>query len=278
VPDTTLELHDHGCGAVLGTDDDSGPGLFSRVMFSASGDGEYAARIGEYDGALGAYQVRVRSNRAPALSFTGEPGYMADLVQPDAGWPHETQFAFRVTYTDLDGDPAAFVRLRLFVGGVEATGSPFAMQAVSGVPVTGVRYSVRRTLPQGEYEGLVEADDGYASALGPPTALSPGPSCSSTGKSTITMLTVAPGGLRTTEIRVSVANAAHLSVRVVNLAGREVRRLAVDRPVGAGVTTLLWNGTTSGGLGAPPGTYLVEVTSRAADGTQSRRVAAFRRP
>jgi len=66
---------------------------------------------------------------------------------------------------------------------------------------------------------------------------------------------------------------AAVSARVLNIAGRPVRDLAQDRPQAAGRATLLWDLRSSAGLPAPNGTYVVELTARAADGQVARGVS-----
>ena len=279
-PDTVLELYDRNCGAQIAVDDDGGAGLFSRLVLAAVGDGAYSARITEFDGTVGAYEVCVRRNRAPLLAFAGDSGYQSDVVQPQTGVAGETRFRFRAIYSDPDGDPAEFVRLRLFVGGVESPLSPVSLRAVSGDPLTGVRYFARRTLPAGEYQCLVEASDGFVAAIGPPTALTPGPTvggaAAATATAFITSLTVAAEPRRFAEIRFATAGDGRVSARILNIAGREIKRLAGDRPVQAGINTLTWDGATSLGAAAPPGAYLVEVTVVSAAGDKHTRLTAFR--
>jgi hypothetical protein len=279
-PDTVLELYDQNCGGQLTADDDGGLGLFSRVTFTAVGDGTYSAQVAEFDGTVGQYEVWVRRNRAPALAFAGGTGYEADLVEPQTGVAGETRFRFKVTYTDPDGDPAEYVRVRLYMGGVESPASPIDLRAVSGDPLMGVHYFARRTLPEGEYQCLVEASDGSMAALGPPTSLTAGPTVSAAGAGSgtalITSLSVAAEPRRFAEIRFAAAGEGRVTARILNIAGREVRRLANDRTVTKGTNTLTWDGTTAMGSAAPEGMYLVEVSVRSQEGGQQRRVAAFR--
>jgi len=280
VPDTVLELHDQNCGGQLAADDDGGAGLFSRLTFSAVGDGTYSVRVTEFDGTVGQYEVWVRRNRAPVLAFAGDTGYESDLVEPQTGVAGETRFRFRATYTDPDGDPAKFVRLRLYVGGVESPASPINLRAVAGDPLTGVRYFARRTLPEGEYQCLVEASDGSMAAFGPPTSLTPGPTVTAAGgagtTAFITSLTVASEPRRFAEIRFATAGEGRVTARILNIAGQEVRRLANDHAVTAGINTLTWDGTTGTGGTAPAGMYLAEVAVASAAGERQKRVAAFR--
>ena len=279
-PDTVLELHDHGCGALLASDDDGGEGLFSRLVFDAVGNGNYSARLTEFNGNTGAYQVWIRRNRAPQLTFTGERGYEADVFEPESGIANQTPFRFRVMYSDPDGDPPEYVRLRLYVDGVEPPISPISLRAASGDPLTGLLCIARRKLPAGTYECQVEASDGFSAALGPPTSRTPGPTvaapASANGPALVTSLSISAERPRPAEVRFTVAGTGRITVRLLNLAGREIKRLADTRTVQPGINVLRWDGTTSAGAAAPPGAYLVEVSLVTNDGARHTRLAAFR--
>ena len=64
-----------------------------------------------------------------------------------------------------------------------------------------------------------------------------------------------------------------MTATVVNVAGRPVRTLAADKPLEAGLQTLLWDRRAGNGLSVPAGLYLVRVTARAEDGGQSTGLA-----
>ncbi|MFQ6098793.1 MAG: FlgD immunoglobulin-like domain containing protein, partial [Armatimonadota bacterium] len=66
---------------------------------------------------------------------------------------------------------------------------------------------------------------------------------------------------------------ASVSVEVINVAGRRVRRLAADRTMAAGRATLTWDGRSDAGTPVPRGTYLLRAVARSADGRRSRAVA-----
>ena len=66
-----------------------------------------------------------------------------------------------------------------------------------------------------------------------------------------------------------------MSVEVVNIAGRTVRRVCEDRPGTAGTNVVLWDGRCDAGTRAPAGRYLVRVTARGEDGQQSQALAAL---
>jgi hypothetical protein len=69
---------------------------------------------------------------------------------------------------------------------------------------------------------------------------------------------------------------ASVSARVMNVAGRPVRRLCSERACVAGPNTLLWDGLAESGLAAPAGAYLVEIEALAPGGSAARTVAQLR--
>lgn len=279
-PDTVLDLFDGVCGGLIASDDDSGPGLFSRLAFSAVGDGRLGIRVAEYDGALGAYTLLVRTNRAPTLRFAGDQGYETDVVQPQSGLANNTRFRFRVVYSDPDGDTAEYVRVRLFLANTEAAVSPVKLRAASGEPRTGVLYVGACTLLAGNYRCVVEASDGFAQALGPAASESPGPVVRGTGDgpseaALVSSLVVLPRASGV-EIHFTATASARVTARILNVAGREVKRLTRDRLVSPRPQTLFWDGLTAAGVTAPHGTYLAEVVVRSGSGAVHSRIAAFR--
>ena len=76
-----------------------------------------------------------------------------------------------------------------------------------------------------------------------------------------------PGGV---EITLSLSSSAQVQARILNIAGRPVKTLCHAAGCEAGTSTLLWNAQTDSGVPAPSGTYMVEVTVKAADGGQAR--------
>jgi flagellar hook assembly protein FlgD len=71
----------------------------------------------------------------------------------------------------------------------------------------------------------------------------------------------------------ALSGSADVSVTVLNVAGRPVRTIAADKPLEAGLQTLVWDCKADGGLRVPAGLYLVRLTARAADGAQSTALA-----
>jgi len=69
---------------------------------------------------------------------------------------------------------------------------------------------------------------------------------------------------------------AQVGARVLNIAGRSVGTICRAQDCPAGSNTLVWSGHSDQGLAVPSGTYLVEVSAKTADGTQSRALAQVR--
>jgi hypothetical protein len=117
-------------------------------------------------------------NNAPTLTWTGETNYTSDGLNPETG-DTSTTFVYRVKYTDADNDApkSDYPKVHIKKGGVEITGSPFAMTYVSGSYNTGAIYSYSTTLPSGiDYSYYFEAYDVWnASATGIPTNSKTGP-------------------------------------------------------------------------------------------------------
>ena len=82
-----------------------------------------------------------------------------------------------------------------------------------------------------------------------------------------------PLGAGGAQVMVSLTTAACVQVTVCNIGGRVVAVLpAATLP--RGVTALRWNGRSDHGTGVPPGTYLLRVTARTADGGQASALAS----
>lgn len=77
------------------------------------------------------------------------------------------------------------------------------------------------------------------------------------------------------EFAVQLAGAAEVTVRVQNLAGREVAMLAPGA-LEAGVHSLLWNGRNAAGTLVPSGQYLVRVRARGVDGQEASVLTTLR--
>jgi len=74
------------------------------------------------------------------------------------------------------------------------------------------------------------------------------------------------------QITLSLSAPASAQVSVLNLAGRAVAALP-PRDLPEGLSTLLWDGRSTGGTRAPTGQYLIRVTARAESGAQTSALA-----
>ncbi|HKZ63990.1 MAG TPA: PKD domain-containing protein [Thermoplasmata archaeon] len=92
-----------------------------------------------YNGGYDAFVVKLSlvPVSMPVLSATGEPNYVVDGLDPEAG-TLATLYAYRVNYTDADGNPPAAgdPKVHIRKGGVEIAGSPFPMTAVNPADTT----------------------------------------------------------------------------------------------------------------------------------------------
>lgn len=118
----------------------------------------------------------------PFLSWTGEPNYVSDGLDPERGTP-STQFVYRVMYTDREGDAPqnGYPRLHILKEGLEISGSPFSMNEVDAGDTTftdGKLFTFTKSnLAAGaEYSYYFEAKDLKGTkAGGVPTAERSGP-------------------------------------------------------------------------------------------------------
>ncbi|MCW4048742.1 MAG: PKD domain-containing protein [Candidatus Bathyarchaeota archaeon] len=99
-------------------------------------------------------------NKAPTLSWTGEVNYDNDGLDPESG-NSDTNFVYRIKYTDQDGDAPNFVRVHILKGGSDITNSPFTMSKVSGTYESGAIYSHTKSgMSKGaDYSYYFEAQD-----------------------------------------------------------------------------------------------------------------------
>ncbi len=125
--------------------------------------------------------VVTTANNTPLLSWTGEAGLENDGVTPDTASSADI-FAFRVRYSDADGDAPAsgYPRVNILKSGTPIAGSPFVMTLIGGVSFeTGIDYTavLNGTLTTGnDYTYNFEAQDvNGAAATGLPTTTQSGP-------------------------------------------------------------------------------------------------------
>ncbi|MCD6360937.1 MAG: DUF3466 family protein [Armatimonadetes bacterium] len=89
----------------------------------------------------------------------------------------------------------------------------------------------------------------------------------------VSSLSAAALGRGRAEIVFTLSTDARVDVTIMNIAGRTIRRLAVDRAATAGCNRLYWNGLNDNGAKVPAGRYLVKITSKTQDGYSSQRIA-----
>jgi len=121
-------------------------------------------------------------NIAPTLSWTGEANYISDGLDPETGYPN-TDFVYRVKYTDQDNNPPAssYPKLHIMKGGLEIGGSPFPMSEVDAGDKTYndgklYTYTKSRLEPGTDYTYYFEAKDVWNTpATGAPTSTKDAP-------------------------------------------------------------------------------------------------------
>lgn len=64
----------------------------------------------------------------------------------------------------------------------------------------------------------------------------------------------------TTELQFAVPSASHVSIKLFNIVGQEIRTL-LDQTMDAGQHVATWDGTDSRGINSPTGIYLVQMTA-----------------
>ena len=223
----------------------------------------------------------------PQLWCTGLKGRTDDFVYPNTGTADVTKFRFGVQYTDSQGDDDALAKVviqRRRDDDTWATYRSAGLTSISGTPKTGEFLTYGRRLPPGDYRYRFRVRDaadtlatGADSAGGDAadwrydiTVTGDGAtSVASAGRITSLAAVSTGAGIEATY---SLTGAASVSARVMNLAGRPVRTLCTERVCSSGASRLVWTAVNDAGTRVPSGVYLVEVTARADDGTQSRAI------
>ena len=59
---------------------------------------------------------------------------------------------------------------------------------------------------------------------------------------------------------------------ILNIAGREVATIAPRGEFGSGLQSLVWSGRDGSGLAVPNGSYIVQLTARAPDGSSTQQM------
>jgi hypothetical protein len=144
---------------------------------------------------------------------------------------------------------------------------------------------INRTVPKGWRLTLVDQESGNRVYMRSSTSYRFRP----TGETRRFRLTAEPGsagslrvqnvfmssgrGLGSATINYNLSSSADVEVKIVNLAGKTVRRLGGRAAGSAGLNQIVWDLRTDAGSRAPRGTYLVEVTARNQEGAVSKGIA-----
>ena len=233
----------------------------------------FKAADGLATGAPTNYQVGPRMTAPPMLCWTGGRGYVSDGVNPDSG-PIPTRFVFKVKYMDSFGSAptTATVQLRRY----RTVLKTITMSKLSGNPRLGAIYvgsfTLRRT---GPYSYRFRFADGIGDATGAPTRWTAGPTVGGiSGAGMVTSLSAQPTNAGA-QLTFSLSDDAAVTATVMNVAGRPVRTIAVDKPMEAGLNTLVWDRRGDTGLSVPAGLYMIRVAAQTEDGEATSAMAAL---
>lgn len=227
----------------------------------------------------------------PQLWCTDLAGRTNDFLHPNTGTANDTRFKFNVQYTDGEGRLPDVARIVVQQRRADGTYGPYTsadLTAWGGGPRGGKYYAWKAKLPEGVYrhrfvfedsDGVATGDDSaYADAtrwqLGPVVAEATADAACTSG-ALISSLSAGTSALGA-QIAVSLASAAKVDARVINIAGRPVKTICRAMDCEAGANTLLWNAQSDTGLPVPGGVYLIEVVAKAPDGPQMRGLAQVR--
>ncbi len=78
------------------------------------------------------------------------------------------------------------------------------------------------------------------------------------------------------EIIFTLSTDADVSVSVLNIAGRPVRRVTTNQAASHGRNLVIWNACADNGLSVPTGTYIVRIAARSQDGSTSHAITPLR--
>jgi len=203
------------------------------------------------------------------------PGYGADGVKPNSGAASSTVFRFQVVYQDVLG--TAPVNPKVVISRNGQFYRNLRLKPVGSTPnfQVGADMKASTTLPAGAYTYRFRASSSDGSVAGGlPAQPSVGPVVTGAAGLVLSSVTATPTMHDGVEIRLRLSTAATVEAKVINMAGRRVRRLTAGEERAAGVNVLLWDGRDDGGLGMPAGRYVVEIRARAADGQEARGLCA----
>ncbi len=95
------------------------------------------------------------------------------------------------------------------------------------------------------------------------------------GALAVTGATVVPSRGTGAEIRYNISDAATVTTRIYNVAGRLVAELERGRSVARGAVATVWDGRSAMGTVTPNGAYVLEIAAAGQDGQRARAVCPF---
>ena len=226
--------------------------------------------VGSASPATDTVTVTVTDATAPQVSgLTASPGEL---------WPPNSKLRdVTLTYTLTDAvDAAATATLSV-------TCNEDSFDAASDVSLVDATHLQLRAKRQGSnktgriYTITVTATDASGNASQSTVAVTvPHDQSKSNQRAAALSGTASKGRGGVVQITVQTSAAAEAEVTVCNVAGRAIARLA-GQTLEPGLNTLLWNGRSQNGTYVPGGRYLVHVTARGTDGTQTNCVIPLQR-
>ena len=101
-------------------------------------------------------------NNSPTISYSPDAGYINDGINPDGGQTN-TNFTFKIVYTDLDNDPPTRIRTAVFDGSpsdspaIEVSSDVMTLDSSASVTLrdgnytNGEQYALTKSFPAGIY-------------------------------------------------------------------------------------------------------------------------------
>lgn len=219
------------------------------------------------------------TNEQDGPEVLSPPILSSPKVTPTSG-DATTSFRYSVVYSSRDSKPASFVQLQV---NVYTPGTGWQIHGRKKRNIASDSTVRWRVQLGAEYPGGTEFRYRFRARKGPAalgliaeTTWASGPQLSGAAgqAAALSSLSTAPTRAGGAQIVFSLSAPAEVTVMVLNAAGRIVRALPTAT-CGQGLSTLLWDGRTDAGLGAPAGTYLVRVTARSTGGAQTSGLATL---
>jgi hypothetical protein len=255
--------------------------VYSATMALPIGNYAYRFRAQDDDGSATGDPTIVRPGPImpayPIVLYSSGPGYdNVDGVEPNVGDANDTLFRFNCLYKSHDGDLPEWVGVRLWRDGAFYRQITLVQADPAASPVEGgILFRGQRRLDAGAYSyKFLGRDTNGENAHGPATALLSNLTVNG-ASSTVTALSAVPTAAGA-QITFGLSSSAQVQARVLNIAGRPVRAICQAQNCEAGTNTLVWNAFSDEGLPVPNGVYLVEVATRADDGTESKALTQVR--